>query len=538
MKAVSPALSPAGREAESRAFAQATLDSLGGHIAVLNGAGEILITNRAWRAFAAENGGDRSLQRPGLNYLAVCDAAAPDPFAARAAHGLRGVISGAQESFSLEYPCHSPTVERWYHLRVSRFDAPGPAAVVVCHDDITARVAVDRALGAARDHLRAVTDSMGEGLFTLDADGRVTYMNQVAERLLGWSLAELFGRPVQGLTHGLGQKADPSAGPGGPMVQAQRAGEVVRAHDDAFLRRDGTELPVAYTAAPLATVNGVQGFVVLFSDATERKAREAALVADAEKLTWIARINTALEEDRFVLHAQPIVDLGTGSVVQRELLVRMTDPQGAVIPPGAFLPTAEAYGLIGEIDRWVIRHGLDLAAADGQAVQINLSARSVGDQVVLTHIEQSLQQTGVDPALVVFEITETALIQDEAASRRFAERLHDLGCGLALDDFGTGYGGFTYLKRFPLDMVKIDIEFVRDAVVNERSRHVIQAVVALAASFDVQTVAEGIEDEATLQLVRTLGVNLGQGYHIARPGPIGSSAPGPPPQGRQDRSTP
>ena len=123
----------------------------------------------------------------------------------------------------------------------------------------------------------------------------------------------------------------------------------------------------------------------------------------------------------------------------------------------------------------------------------------------------------------MFEITETALIQDEVAARHFAERLHALGCKLALDDFGTGYGGFTYLKQLPLDYLKIDIEFVRDLATNPASSHVVQAVVALARGFSLQTVAEGVEDAETLELLRELGVDLAQGYHIAKPGPLAES---------------
>ena len=117
----------------------------------------------------------------------------------------------------------------------------------------------------------------------------------------------------------------------------------------------------------------------------------------------------------------------------------------------------------------------------------------------------------------MFEITETALIADEAAARAFAEHLHDLGCKLALDDFGTGYGGFTYLKHLPVDYLKIDIEFVRDLPRDAASQHVVQAVVQLAAGLGKQTVAEGVEDDETLALLEGYGVDLAQGFGIGRP---------------------
>ena len=142
------------------------------------------------------------------------------------------------------------------------------------------------------------------------------------------------------------------------------------------------------------------------------------------------------------------------------------------------------------------------------------------DGSILRHIEGCLARYEADPALVVFEITETAILEDEDAAERFARRLRQLGCKLALDDFGTGYGGFTYLKRLPIDFLKIDIEFVRDLATNRASRHVVEAVVGLARGFGLKTVGEGVEDPEAYALLRELGVDYAQGYHIARPAPL------------------
>ena len=263
--------------------------------------------------------------------------------------------------------------------------------------------------------------------------------------------------------------------------------------------------------------------MVVFEDISERKAHEENLEREAEKLSWIGRIRDALAEDRFVLYAQPIVDVRSGDVVQSELLLRMRERNGDIVAPGAFLQVAEDYGLVGDIDRWVIGRAAEIAAT-GEPVEVNVSARSVGDRAILDHIERCVEDSGADPKVLVFEITETALIKDAAAALAFAERLRELGCKLALDDFGTGYSGFTYLKQLPLDFLKIDIEFVRDLATNPASSHVVQAVVALARGFDLRTVAEGVEDAETLELLRELGVDLAQGYHIARPAPVVSAA--------------
>jgi PAS domain S-box-containing protein len=506
--------------AQSRDFLQATLDSLVAHVAVLDEQGEIIMTNRAWVRFAADNGARAGAGE--ANYLAVSDAATGDECAAHAAAGLRAILDGAQSEFSLEYPCHSPTVERWFVLHATRYTGPGEARVVVTHVDVTRRVTSQRALLQARNYLRTVTDSMGEGLFAIDVEGRVTYLNEAAEKLLGWSLSEVRGRVMHYLTHK--HRPDGSEMPieECPILQALAGGETAHIDDDLFTHRDGHRLSVAYTAAPFETDDGLQGCVVVLEDISERKAREEILQHDVETLAQIQRIQDALAEERFVLYAQPIIDLHTREVVQRELLLRVREPDGSIVGPGAYLPVAEQYGLIGDIDRWVIQRGTEIAAT-GFPVQVNVSARSISDRNVLDHIERCIEQTGADPTLLVFEITETALVRDEAAACAFAERLHSIGCKLALDDFGTGYGGFTFLKQLPVDYLKIDVEFVSDLATNSASCHVVQAVVALARAFSLQTVGEGVEDAETLQLLQELGVDYAQGFHIARPRPLDQS---------------
>jgi EAL domain-containing protein (putative c-di-GMP-specific phosphodiesterase class I) len=303
------------------------------------------------------------------------------------------------------------------------------------------------------------------------------------------------------------------------ILRSRRQGEVVRVEDDTFIRRDGIMLPVAYTASPFDTADGIRGSVYVFSDITERKADRERLESELESLTWIPRIRDALEEDRFVLHAQPIIDLTTGETVQHELLIRMHDREGNLVPPGLFLPVAEEHGLIADIDRWVIGQAARLAGR-GHHVELNLSAESLGDPGLFDVVVAEIEAARADPSLMVFELTETALLRREETAQSFIDRAGQLGCHLALDDFGTGYGGFTYLKRFPVQYLKIDIEFVRDLPREAASRHVVQAVVHLARSFGQKTVAEGVEDEETLELLRRYGVDFAQGYFIGRPAPI------------------
>jgi PAS domain S-box-containing protein len=498
-------------------FWQGTMDSLDAHVAVLDPEGEIVAVNQAWRRFEEENGTCNGTI--GENYLALGSTDGPNASGARARAGVEALLQGEGERFSMEYAARGTGGERWFALTATRFSGTGPVSVVVAHHDITERRIMEEEALNARNHLAAVTDSMGEGLLVLDSAGRVTLMNEAAEEMLGWRLKDLRGRVMHDLVHYRRPDGSPQPAAASTILQTLELRATIRAEDEIFMRRDGTELPTSYTAAPLVTSEGLEGCVIVFTDATLRQAEQRELRRKLDALSWAGRVQDALREERFVLYAQPILDLATDEVVQHELLLRMREPNGEIVGPGSYLQIAEEHHLIGDIDRWVIRRASQLAAR-GLPVELNVSGGSISDPKLITHIEACLQETGADPALLVFEITETALVSDEEAGRNFVQRVHELGCKLALDDFGTGYGGFTYLKQLPVDYLKIDIEFVRDLCTSEASLHVVEAVVNLARGFGMFTVAEGVEDAETLSLLKTLGVDYAQGYHIARPAPL------------------
>lgn len=394
-----------------------------------------------------------------------------------------------------------------------------PAGIAAVAVDITDRVEAERRLRAAHDYQRAITDNIGEGLCVVDDGGRLLYLNRAGEELLGWTQDQLMGKVMHDLVHFRRPDGSPLPRDECRLQAARTSGAVTRLDDEMFVRRDGSELPVKITTAPFETAEGAAGSVVVFSDISDRKARELELEQQMEMMTWVGRVYDALAEDRFVLYAQPIVDLATGETVQHELLLRMIGENCEVIAPGRFLPAAEEHGVITDIDRWVMRQAVGLAAK-GHGVELNLSALSVADRSLVDDFREELSRTGADPALIVIELTETSLLADEQAALEFIERARALGCKLALDDFGTGYGGFSYLKRLPFDHLKIDREFVRDLVENTASRQVVEAVVGLARGFGQETVAEGVEDEETLEVLRAMGVDRVQGYLLARPAPV------------------
>ncbi|HUR87330.1 MAG TPA: EAL domain-containing protein [Solirubrobacteraceae bacterium] len=242
-----------------------------------------------------------------------------------------------------------------------------------------------------------------------------------------------------------------------------------------------------------------------------------------ERVSWLERLRAALDEERFVLHAQPIRDLRTGEIGQHELLIRMLGDSGELIGPGAFLPLAERFGLAPEIDCWVARQAIELLATDpggDVALEINLSGLSLNDTTLLGVIETEVARTDVDPRRLVFEITETAAVANIPLARRFAERLTQLGCRFALDDFGAGFGSFYYLKHLPFDYLKIDGEFVSGCLGNRTDQLVIEAVVRIARGLGKETVAEFVSDPQLEQFVRSQGVDYAQGFHVGRPVPV------------------
>jgi EAL domain-containing protein (putative c-di-GMP-specific phosphodiesterase class I) len=232
-------------------------------------------------------------------------------------------------------------------------------------------------------------------------------------------------------------------------------------------------------------------------------------------LTWVQRLRAALAEDRFVLYGQPIADLRTGRITHHEVLVRMLSEDGDIIPPAAFLPMAERFGVIGEIDRWVTSAGLRLAI-DGEGVAINLSGHSIGDPAIIAEVRSAIAD-GVDPGNVIFDVAEAAAMTKLEATRQFAGMLYGMGCSLALDDFGTGFSSFTFLKYIPARYLKIDMGFIRELASSKLDHQVVKSIVGIARCLDKRTIAEGVQDADTLGVLKAIGCDYAQGFHFGAP---------------------
>jgi PAS domain S-box-containing protein len=383
--------------------------------------------------------------------------------------------------------------------------------------DVTRQRQTETHLRETETFLAGLTASMQEGLLTLGGDGRIATVNHAAEQALGYTAQELIGEPL--CAHlGCGRDHERSRDAGSCRLhEIGSCNEPVRVEDQVFTCANGTPLPVDLSAAPIgADPAGPTGRVVVFRDISERKRASALAERELEEMSWIGRVRDAMSEDRMVLATQPIIELASGALASQELLIRLRDRTGEIVMPNKFLPAAERYGLIGALDRWVIGQAARMAAA-GNAVNVNLSAQSLGDPQLAGLIERLIADENADPSLITFEITETALTEHLDLASELTLRLAALGCMFALDDFGTGYGAFTYLKTLPIEHLKIDIEFVRDLLQNKASEHLVSATVQLARSFGQKTVAEGVEDEATLERLRELEVDYVQGYLLGRP---------------------
>ncbi len=385
--------------------------------------------------------------------------------------------------------------------------------------DITEAKRAEAAARDKHDEIQAIIDNSPVVIYAKDLEHRYILMNREAEELV-------------------------DAPPGGVLGKTDHE-LLPKKFADRFLDSDRRvfasgvaieeELPTLVHGRPrtflvhkfpLRSREGeIYGLCGIATDITERKEREDALQA---KVEWSFRIRDAIDRDRLVLHAQPIVEIASGQVVQEELLVRMLpDGDEGLIMPGDFLPPAERFGLIPAIDRWVVSQAARMAR--DRRVEVNLSGQSLGEPGLLEFIESEILAAGADPSHLVFEITETAAAEDIDQARRLAERLAELGCGFALDDFGTGYGSFTYLKHLPVSYIKIDMEFVRELTPDSADRQVVKAIVDVARTFGIETVAEGVETQEALEVLRSVGVDYAQGYHLGRPARPSSPVPVPSP---------
>jgi EAL domain-containing protein (putative c-di-GMP-specific phosphodiesterase class I) len=249
---------------------------------------------------------------------------------------------------------------------------------------------------------------------------------------------------------------------------------------------------------------------------------EADVTAMSVDMGWSRRIKEAIDTGRFVLACQPIVATHSGEIESYEVLIRMLDEQNGLIMPGAFLPSAERFGLAVEIDKWVIVNAIETLAEQRMHTprlrySLNLSGQTFSDMSVCDLIQETLRRSDLDPAALTFEVTETVAIADMSLAEVFLSKLRQIGCKTALDDFGSGMSSFAYLRDLPVDYVKIDGRFVKNMATNSVDQAMVKAMNEIAHALGKQTIAEFVEDAITMKLLQGLGIDYAQGYHLGRP---------------------
>ena len=252
---------------------------------------------------------------------------------------------------------------------------------------------------------------------------------------------------------------------------------------------------------------------------SDAQPRASSRLAEAEG------IQRALTHDRLELLCQPILDLATNEVCQYELLLRLRTDDGRLLPPSGFLYVAERFGSILAIDAWVVQQAVALIAAQARAgraltLNVNISAKSIGNPQLVAVIDRALADARIDPACLVFELTETAAIGNIDQAKTFMTELRSRGCRFALDDFGSGFGSFYYLKHLPFDYFKIDGDFIRGFGANTIDQLVVEAIVGIARGMGKKTVAEFVTDQHMTDRLRRSGIDYAQGFHIGVPRPI------------------
>jgi PAS domain S-box-containing protein len=389
-------------------------------------------------------------------------------------------------------------------------DGKAQALVGVCHD-VTSRVRTEQALGESERRMHAIIDNTPSLITVKDLDGSYLMANAEAARITGIPSEQMVGMhctEVFPAAIGSRQRA----------IDRQAASEGEAVYDEVGLRIEGEDRTYLSVTFPLPDEDGVPAETCsIATDVTERRERESE---QRERREWRERIETAVAEDRILVYAQPIIDLASGKETSRELLARLQVPgePTKTLPPAAFLPAAERFDLIQQIDVWMVRQAI--AIPSQVPLDVNISALTMCDGEARAEIEGLLRAAPEAAERLVFEVTETASAFQLEAAHDFAAAVTDLGCRLALDDFGVGFGSFTYLRTLPLSFIKIDLSFVQGATSSTDDRRVIRGIIGIAREFGLRTIAEGVEDGPTLELLRELGADLVQGHLLGHPAPL------------------
>jgi len=547
---------------------KALIDSLPAHIALLDADGRIVEVNDPWHRFADQNAFPDASAGVGMNYLHVCQRAVGDRSdeAPTIARGLQMLLAGKQDSFSLEYPCHSPHERRWFRMAANRLRQTGEESVqqdgaVVMHVDITERKLAELQLDQLVHHDR-LTNLLTRDGFTQALAARLAE----SDRPSGSALVALFDikdlRDVND-SHGfdagdqllieIARWLEQQAGKDGLVGRiagdefsiflrgepgldpSQQVKAISAITEQCFLLPStGIEIDIdlGYTLVsdqPCSAETLLhQAELALFQQ--RQLGAETPVVYNAaldrkvhERIALTQELRIALREEQFELHFQPKVSLATGELVACEALLRWKHPERGLQPPGLFIPIAEQSQQIAAIGDWALREACrrlrewQQAGLDVVSVAVNVSLLQFRAADFPQTVCATLDQFEIEPNALTLEITESVFEEASGALLEQLQALRDLGIRLSLDDFGTGYSSLAYLQNFSFDEIKVDRCFVARVLDDRYSRTVLQAIKGIADALGVELIAEGIESEAVRQALVDLGYHFGQGYLFSVP---------------------
>ena len=543
--------------ARKEAFVRSIFDSVDTHLAVLDRNGVIVDANEHWLAEVRSGEADMKDATIGDDYLAflrACDSEDSREIAA----GIRSVLDHTRPSFSFEFPLERDGDRRWYQLSVQPLRAPDGGAVVG-HRDTTERTRIEVALEhqalhdvvtdlpnrtLLRDRLRqailaARRRNTQVALLFIDLD-RFKELNDT----FGHQAGDIVLREVGERFVGAVRASDTVARLGGdeyavliPLAADREEAVMVGRRVLASLQEPFTiEGESAFIEASIGIVlcpehgEDVQTLmrradVAMY--AAKRSGSGLQVYEQAKDLHSPSAIGLAgdlrhsVERGELRLHYQPIVDLATGRCVAVEALCRWHHPARGLVMPAMFIPLAEENGFIRQIGLWTLKEALSVIAGPSGAgmptMSVNLSMRNLRGTDLAANLAEMIARAGVPAARLKIEITETAMMADAEHTFGVLGELQRMGIRLSIDDFGTGYSSLAYLQRLPVDDIKVDRSFVLNMLKNSSDEAIVRSTIELAHNLGMRAIAEGVEDQATLDRLRALGCDLAQGFYMGLP---------------------
>ena len=399
-----------------------------------------------------------------------------------------------------------------------------------------------------KERAQVTLNSIGDAVLSTDGDWRITFLNPVAERLIGWTDAEASGQQLTDVFQVINATTRERIAPC-LKFEVGKGRTTILPPNCVLVRRDGHESPIEDSAAPIHNRNGgVVGLVVVFHDVSEAQAMARGMTHPAEHDSLTSLPNRGLLDDRlemnshaaerriiredlrhaldrgeFALQYQPKVNLASGAITGVEALIRWHHPSRGVLPPLEFVQIAEECGLIVQIGQWVLRAACMQAKtwlATGirfGTMAVNISAVEFCNDGFFAGVCGILEYTGLEPRYLELELTETAVMRNFDATSAVLQSLSAMGIRIAVDDFGTGYSNLSYLKRFPINTLKLDKSFVQDIPANADIATIVRSVIHMGQSLHLRVVAEGVENAEQLKFLQAHNCAEGQGFYFSKP---------------------